>query len=84
MKWCACVNSVAFAVKQVTENAGNEGGASNSPPKAVVQYKVDNEGVFYQHDSQPTGESELPCALRWLSISHALHAPLEVQKQREE
>lgn len=44
---------------------------------SYIKYPLAAEGYFYQHDEHPDPNSSVPKALRWLSWSAALHAPID-------
>lgn len=45
--------------------------------KVKIKWNLRNEGVFYNHDDAAADDSPFPSAMKWLSISAALHAPRE-------
>lgn len=42
-----------------------------------IKFKLENKGVFYNHDDPADEESAVPKAVKWFQIASALHAPID-------
>ena len=63
---------VIFVERQPADNT------DQAVDRFSVKCKLDQKGFFYQHDDFPDGNSAIPRALNWLSVSSALHAPVDI------
>lgn len=49
-----------------------------------VKFKLENKGVFYNHDDPADEDSAVPKAVKWFQIASALHAPIDPDTLEQE